>query len=100
MAMRSNVNRQMTRRRARQKRWRKHTRRMISASIQKETRLEIVYEENIIVVRITTNIVARPPQKGSMWKVVKSQEYNDDDFLHQVKQNGGRHTRPVASPEE
>ena len=79
MAMRSNVNRQMTRTRARQKRRRKHTRR-ISASIQKKTRLEIVYEENIIVIRITKNIVARPPQKGSMWKVVKSQEYNDDDF--------------------
>ena len=46
MAMISNVNRQMTRRRARQKRRRKHTRRMISASIQRERRLEIDYYED------------------------------------------------------
>ena len=57
MTMISNVDRQMTRRRARQKRRRKHTRRMISASIQKERRLEIVYEENIIPPAIWAQVV-------------------------------------------
>ena len=57
MAMISNVNRQMTRRRARQRKRRKHTRRMISASIQKERRLEIDYEENIIPPALWAQVV-------------------------------------------
>ena len=57
MTMISNVDRQMTRRRARQRKRRKHTRRMISASIQKERRLEIVYEENIIPPAIWAQVV-------------------------------------------